>query len=143
MNSCFALGTSQAFWIYALDPAFKREVKRPFKGGIKIVQMVGISSLVLLVATGDNPEYPSDQVLIWDEKQLKVLLTMDMNEPVLSLSFSNEMFMVGMQYSVTCCALFSGSLTTIATGVNPRGVHAVSSGTQAEFCLATPAKTAG
>jgi len=30
--------------------------------------MIGISSLVLLVATGDNSDHSSHQVLVWDEK---------------------------------------------------------------------------
>lgn len=59
-RNSFALGTTQAFWIYCLDPSIIRHVKRPFKGGVKLVQMVGISSFMLLVATGVNPEHPSD-----------------------------------------------------------------------------------
>jgi len=40
--------------------------------------MIGVSSFVILVPMGEQ----STQVLVWDEKQLKVVLRVDMEEPV-------------------------------------------------------------
>ena len=60
--------------------------------------MVGQSNLLLLVATGENLDYRSDKIMIWDEKTLNVVLTLDMNEPVLSLSYANKLFFVGMMH---------------------------------------------
>ena len=33
--------------------------------------MLGISNVLLLVATGENPDYPTNQVMIWDDKQFQ------------------------------------------------------------------------
>ena len=55
--------------------------------------MIGVSSFVLLV-----PTESSSHVMIWDENQLKVVLKMDMSVPVNALTYSNEMFMMIMNY---------------------------------------------
>lgn len=102
--------------------------------------MVGTSNLVLLVATGVVQEHPADQVMMWDSKQQRVLLKIDMNEPVVSLAYTNaEMYLVGMQYTATACSLYDGAVHTWPTCANPRGIHAVSHNTL-KFCLATLAK---
>ena len=63
--------------------------------------MIGVSSFVLLV-----PIESSSHVMIWDENQLKVVLKMDMSVPVNALTYSNEMFMMIMNYQISCCSLF-------------------------------------
>ncbi len=80
-------------------------------------------------------------MLIWDEKQLKPVLTIDLDEPVLQLSQQNELFFVCMQYSVVVYSLFEGPLIKLASGVNYSGVHAISN--DSVFCVAVPGKKAG
>jgi|LauGreDrversion4_2_1035121.scaffolds.fasta_scaffold2462748_1 hypothetical protein len=50
--------------------------------------MVGNSNIVLLVATGENPDYPSNQVIIWDDKQMVDINKVQFDVSVKSLSFS-------------------------------------------------------
>lgn len=64
-----------------------------------------------------------------------------MNEPIHSLSYANQMIIVGLEYSVLCCSLFNGLRESILTSKNPEGIHAVSFGQ--DFCVAVPSKTPG
>lgn len=50
--------------------------------------MVGNSNIILLVATGKNDKYPSNQVIIWDDKQMVDINKVEFDVKVLSLSFS-------------------------------------------------------
>ena len=49
-------------------PELIKKIRREFKGGIDTVKMLNNSNIVLLVATGENPNYPNDQVIVWDDK---------------------------------------------------------------------------
>lgn len=60
--------------------------------------------------------------MIWDDKKHEVLFNFDMNEPIHSLAFTNEMFTVAKQDTLVCCSLFNGVVNTIDTGINPRGI---------------------
>jgi len=51
--------------------------------------MVGKSNIVLLVATGDNPEFSSDQVIFWDDRSLSIARKVEFGEPILTLSYHN------------------------------------------------------
>ncbi len=50
------------------------------------------------MGTGENTEFPSHQVLVWDDKKQEILFTFDMNEPIHSLAYTREMFTVAKEY---------------------------------------------
>ena len=64
----FAVATNKGFQVYSMSSELIRCIKREFKGGLSVVQMLGMSNILLLVATGENPDYPSTNVMIWDDK---------------------------------------------------------------------------
>ena len=68
MTNFFTVGTNHGFWIYTMEPSFTRIQKRRIPGGIKLVQMIGESNLLLLVNTGVSADHPSDQINVWCEK---------------------------------------------------------------------------
>ena len=49
-----------------------------------------------------------------------------MEESVLGLSHANELFFVCLSQSFVVYSLFEGHLTTISTGLNTKGIHAIS-----------------
>jgi hypothetical protein len=80
---------------------------------------------------------------LWDEKKKKLLVKYEMVEPIHSLRLNSScmLFIVGSENSVHCCSILEGLQHTISTGLNPRGIQAVSHGK--EFCIATPATQPG
>lgn len=58
--------------------------------------------------------------------------------PIQSLSFTNDLYVVGKVESVVLMSLDHKPVKEIPTGHNMKGIHAVSYGD--EFCVATPHK---
>ena len=68
---CFAAGLSNGFRIYNLTP-FRETFRRTFTragGGVAIVEMLFRCNLLALVGGGENPRYPMNKVMIWDDHQ--------------------------------------------------------------------------
>ena len=69
-QDAFAIGTTKGFSIFSLEP-FRFRVKRCIEGGVKVVQMVGKSNLILVITSGMDPQYPSNHVHFWDDRKIK------------------------------------------------------------------------
>ena len=123
----FAVATNKGFQVYSMSSELIRCIKREFKGGLSVVQMLGMSNILLLVATGENPDYPSTNVMIWDDKQLAVINHVEFLPPIKSLSYNCEMYMVGTAESILCMTLDGhNKVHEIVTKFNEKGLHAIS-----------------
>ena len=89
-QDAFAVGTTNGFWIFSIEP-FQMRIRRIIEGGVRVVQMVGKSNLILLIPTGEDPRYPSNSVLLWDDKKLKHVGVIKFNDDALSCSFASDM----------------------------------------------------
>lgn len=60
------------FAIYSLNP-YRLHIRRTFAEGVRAIQMIGKSNLVLIVPMGReaNNNYKNDCVLLWDDQTLK------------------------------------------------------------------------
>lgn len=54
-TDAFAVGTTNGFWIFTIEP-FQMKIRRIVEGGVRSIQMVGKSNLILLIPTGDDPQ---------------------------------------------------------------------------------------
>ncbi len=64
-----AVGTNLGFWICTTKRWNIKLIERRIPGGIKLVQMIGASNLILIVYTGNNADYPSDKINIWCDRE--------------------------------------------------------------------------
>ena len=62
-------------------------IRRVIEGGVKVVQMVGKSNLILLIPSGEDTRYPENSVLLWDEK-IKQCGVIKFGDNALSCSFA-------------------------------------------------------
>lgn len=143
-----AIATNKGFWVYAIYPHFMKKIRRAIDGGLKLAQMIGISNILLLIPTGDNPAYRADNVILWDDKHLTSQLidvTQDGSE-VLSASYANDTYFIG---KLDCLYVLKFNIhdhekiAQIGPCENPRGIHSVSTTVNNRFCVATPNKDVG
>ena len=62
--------TNKGFIIYNINP-FRQLLKRNIKGGISYGVIYQRSNIIFFVGTGISPEYPTNCLIIWDEKLKK------------------------------------------------------------------------
>ena len=126
-NGCFATGTTEGFAVYNVSP-FRETFRRIFTtGGIGIVEMLFRCNLLALVGGGQNPRYPPNKVMIWDDNR---------NKCVGELMFKNEVCAVRLRRDRVIVALKTRVfvyrfkdlklLTQIPTIANERGLLAQS-----------------
>lgn len=76
-----AVATNQGFQVYTVKDFFSRSMRK-FDGGVQIVQAIGKSQLFLLVPTGENSNYSNHSILLWDNKNEKVIQNINFNDRV-------------------------------------------------------------
>lgn len=91
-GTCFCVGTDKGFQIWNLSPCKIRYAKD--LGGIGIVEMVERSNILALVGGGNNPAYPKNKVMIWDDNMGKVLAELEFRSQVSLVRISRTRIMV-------------------------------------------------
>lgn len=79
-KTCLCLGTSKGFQIWNLVPCKMRYARE--LGGIGIVEMLEKSNILALVGGGENPAYPTNKVMIWDDQLGKVIAELEFRSQV-------------------------------------------------------------
>ena len=135
-QDAFAIGTTKGFSIFSIEP-FCFRVKRVIEGGVKVVQMVGKSNLILIVTSGLDPQYPSNHVHFWDDQRTKFVGRINAFDPdPIAISHSQSIFIVAQSNMINCIKMGQVEVfSKIPTCENAKGIHTVSTGK--DFCVAT------
>lgn len=140
--SCISCGTTDGFVIYNIDP-FKIRYQQKFGKGIGIAEIFYKSNLIALVGGGDDPKYPTNKLVIWDDYRGKQIADIDAEHRICGVKFNQECFVIVCQNSVK---LFNFKNMTFIDKVdtydNPNGVCALSTNEQCRI-LVTPGTKPG
>ena len=71
-NSLFSVSTENGFFIYGTLPPKKKQERR-MDGGIRQCEMLYKTNLLALIGGGEIPKYNPSKLIIWDDKQNKVI----------------------------------------------------------------------
>lgn len=140
--SCISCGTTDGFVIYNIDP-FKIRYQQKFGKGIGIAEIFYTSNLIALVGGGDDPKYPTNKLVIWDDYQGKAIADIDAEHRICGVKFNKETFAIVCQNSVKLFNFREMTfLDKIDTYDNPNGVCALSGNDQCKI-LVTPGTKPG
>eukprot|EP01013_Petalomonas_cantuscygni_P037367 TRINITY_DN68181_c0_g1_i1.p1 TRINITY_DN68181_c0_g1~~TRINITY_DN68181_c0_g1_i1.p1 ORF type:complete len:367 (-),score=72.01 TRINITY_DN68181_c0_g1_i1:1376-2476(-) len=123
---CFAVGLTTGFRIYNCNP-FGEAGRKDFDGGIGIVEMLYRSNILALVGDGKNPNFPTHQVVIWDDRESQSLAEVAFQKPVRAVKLQKATLIVAIETDVFLYNLEDlqnpAKFTTVR---NNRGILAVS-----------------
>ncbi|KAK9885528.1 hypothetical protein WA026_011021 [Henosepilachna vigintioctopunctata] len=96
-QECLACATSDGFRIFSCEP-LKEKGKQIFdSGGLGHVEMLFRSNYLALVGGGERPLYPLNRVMMWDDVQKKISMTLDFKYPVLGVRLRRDRIVVIME----------------------------------------------
>lgn len=124
--SCISCGTTDGFIIYNIDP-FKVRYQQKFGKGIGIAEIYYTSNLIALVGGGDNPQFPTNKLVIWDDYRGQMIADVDAEHVIHAVKFNKDIFAIVCLNRVILYHFQNMQLLEkIDTYDNPRGACAVS-----------------
>lgn len=125
--ACFSVGTSNGFRIYNCD-SFKETIRRDLKGGgFKIVEMLYRTNIFALVGSDDNPQYPPNKVMIWDDHDGRCIGEFPFRSVVRAVKLSPDCVVVVLEHRIYVYAMLDMKLThQIDTVSNAKGLCCLS-----------------
>lgn len=124
---CFAVGTQTGFIVYTADPL--KERFRRNCGGIGVVELLFKSNILAFAGGGQYPQYPPQQVMVWDDYQNRVIGTLEFRSEVLDIKMKYNQIIVVIKNRIY---VYNYDLTTFTiiyqaeTFENPIGLSSVS-----------------
>ena len=113
-------------------------------GGIGIIEMLKRTNILALVGGGRNPKFPTNQLIIWDDHQGKIISKLRINENIMSVRLRNDKIIV---ISRNKFYLFNintlETITILNTFDNPLGIIALSNGDNNKLIAAFPYEAQG
>ncbi|XP_076915149.1 autophagy-related protein 18a-like [Bidens hawaiensis] len=138
-HGCFACGINCGFRIYNCDP-FREIFRRDFEngGGIGTVEMLFRCNILALVGGGNEPHYPPNKVMIWDDHKSRCIGELSFRSEVRGVRLRRDRIIVVLEQKILVYNFADLKiLHQIETFTNPKGLCEVSQGSS-NFVLVCP-----
>jgi len=113
-------------------------------GGIGIIEMFKRTNLLALVGGGKNPRFPTNQIIIWDDHQGKIISKLRFNDNITSVRLRSNKIV-----AITKNKFYAFNMNTLETiGIidtydNPLGIIGISHGDNDKLIVAFPYESQG
>lgn len=125
-HGCFVCGTNSGFQVFEVEP-LRLLHKRVLQTPVKHVQILHKSDLYAFVGTGDNPAFPPNKLVIWDDAHTRVLAELAFKQAVLGIELRRDRIVISTSRKLYVYRLADLSAeVAVHTYEEPRAVFAVS-----------------
>lgn len=91
--ACFTVGTNKGFRVYNSDPLQLR-FKRETLGGVRIVEALFKTNVIVFVGDGTDKLYPPTKVIIWDDAVGKMIGFVDSQTDIIQVRICKNKLLV-------------------------------------------------
>jgi len=121
-NSCFAVGTTRGFRVYATSPLALR-FRREWDAGIGIAELYKRSNMIALVGGGSIPRDSENKVVFWDDFSERHVAELEFQSRVCGLRFREERLFIALSNAIYVYTLTTlKNIETCTTAPNPSGL---------------------
>jgi len=92
-HTCFAIGTSHGFYVFSVDP-LKDRFHKLWGLGIGIIELLMRCNIIALVGGGDQPKFPKNRLIIWDDFQNRAIAELEFSSEVKGVKLRREIVVV-------------------------------------------------
>lgn len=125
-GSCFCTGTDKGFRIYNSYP-LKCIKKRDIDGGVGIIEILERCNVMAFVGTGNNPKFSPYKVILWDEKEAKVINELILTYPIKNIKLKRTKIFIVCESKIIVFTLGNyEKIDTIKTSPNKNGIFGIS-----------------
>jgi len=96
-NTCFSCGTTKGFRIHTTDP-YGLIYERDMGGSIDKAIMLYKCNILAIIGGGNNPRYPLNTVMIWDDNLKKCIGELKFRSKVKAVKLRREFIVVVLDY---------------------------------------------
>ena len=127
-SKCFCLGTNKGFSVFS-SVGVKKLLERALDFEVKMIEILDMTNIFVMVEAKFKNEsiFESNKVIVWDEKEGKVLVEISFNEQILNMKIRRDKLFVVTEYKIFVfdTVTFSDVVDEISTGENPYGAIAI------------------
>ncbi|KAM0793151.1 hypothetical protein ACM66B_000626 [Microbotryomycetes sp. NB124-2] len=146
-SSSFATATDTGFCVYQTAPLQVFSRRDSQGGSVEFVVQLEHSNILFIVGGGNQPLYPPNKVVLWDDKLAKPVAQLEFRERVRGLAARRDRVAVALSKRVIVFALGKGANGiwregSYETTSNPKGLVSIATDKGATL-LAFPGRQAG
>jgi len=98
-HSCFAIGTSQGFYVFSVDP-LKDRFHKIWGMGVGIIELLMRCNILALVGGGEQPKFPKNKLIIWDDFQNRAIAELEFGSEVKGVKLRREIVVVFLENEI-------------------------------------------